>query len=147
MLAEMRHAIHGSKSLVPLFDKLWENEVLSSDEEFGAQVVNITDFNLSDYNLFVVEIVAWTRDRTETTMARNGVTSYAGEASTNIEVSPIAMQFDAYGIFFATRSICINRSNNTIVFGAGEKFINTNMGNPIEDDKCAVPVCILGTKI
>lgn len=146
-MSEERYAIHNSKSLVPFFDKIWENPVLTSDEECEAQVIDITDFNLSDYNLFIVEIVAWTQNRAQNFMSRAGVTSYASGFSENITISPIAMQFDNQGIFFATRSITIQRSNNTIVFGEGEKFINTNMGNPIADNKAAVPVCILGTKI
>lgn len=51
-MSEIRYMIHGSKSLVPMFDVLWKNS--SPGAEFAAQDVKISVGNAGDYNLLMV---------------------------------------------------------------------------------------------
>ena len=149
MLAEMRHAIHDSKSLVPLFDMIWENP----NPNQAADEIRLSISNLDDYNMFVIEFVniisnSLHGDKTSITIyAPDDMVSTDNEwgvtkTVTSLDISGNPMQIN-------TRGVLIRKAltQDNIVFYGGEKMLLSDLTNIVADNNACVPLRVLGTKI
>ena len=151
-MSEERYAIHNSKSLVPLFDVLWENP----NPTTAADEIKLNIANLNDYNMFMIEFVdLWSSGNTVFFGNKTSITTYAPDnrVSTDNEwgVVGLATSLDVSGnpMQLNTRGVLIRKglTQENIVFYGGEKMLLSDLTSIIADNNACNPLRVLGTKI